>query len=173
MTVVQEVAKYLRSSERFAINFGTKAAADAVAVVENFSFAPQRFASRERPLSRFVLFAKPILETLGLEVLMPTSPKRKTWAADILRQLDGNAWTMIGMLADLADDCQRFVSEIDERELSPMAFAEHLQSFMLSIHRDYEQGGMWRHRKNTYVSRIMARIYHSTPRKYFFLRKAS
>lgn len=47
---------------------GAKAASEAIAAVTNFSFAPQRFSSREKPLSRFVMFATSIIECLSLEV---------------------------------------------------------------------------------------------------------
>ena len=45
--VVQEVAKYIRSSERFAALVESCASRqEAVAAVTNFSFAPQRFLRR-------------------------------------------------------------------------------------------------------------------------------
>ena len=48
-----------RSSERFAALVGSCASRqEAVAAVPKFSFAPQRFSSRERPLLRSVVFCK-------------------------------------------------------------------------------------------------------------------
>ena len=152
--VVQETAKYIRSSERFALRVGAKAAAEAVAVVSNFSFAPQRFGSRERPLSRFVMFAKPLLEALALEVAVPTCASRKAWAQSILRQLDSGAWCMIAMLADLADDCSRFVWKLDEKRVDPMEFVECLKQFREHLTEEYIRGRMWL-RAETYTRRVM------------------
>ena len=154
-TVVQEVAKYIRSSERFALSVGVKAHSEAVAAVTNFSFAPQRFASRERPLTRFVLFAKAVIEALGFEAAVPTSKSRQKWAVKILAELDGPTWTMIGMLADLSDDCARFVALLDERELDPIDFATALQDFLKHLDTEYVQGHMWLRRKGTYTKRVM------------------
>ena len=60
-SVVQEVAKYIRSSERFAALVTAKHASETRTELANFSFAPQRFSSRDRPLSRFVVCSKVIL----------------------------------------------------------------------------------------------------------------
>ena len=37
---------------------------------------------------------------------------------------------MIGMLADLSDDCLRFVRLVEEREADPIRFARRLEDFM-------------------------------------------
>ena len=154
-TIVQEVAKYIRSSERFAMRLGAKAAEEAVAAVSNFSFAPQRFHSRERPMTRFVLFARAILEVLALEVHVPTSPERKKWAANILKELTGETWAIIGMMADLSDDCARFVAHLDERLLDPMDFAQDCISFIKHLEDEYIHGRMWLRKKDTYTKRVM------------------
>ena len=137
-TVVQEVAKYIRSSPRFASAFRGKveSSESMVAAVENFSFAPQRFASKERPLTRFVLFAGPVLEILGTEVHSPTSASRKQWAQKILRKLDRVAWCTIGMLADLADDCYSFVARTDSKTLDALDFAVMLEEFLDMLQKD-------------------------------------
>jgi hypothetical protein len=57
-SVVQEVAKYIRHSDRFAAIVSAKQASATHAELKNFSFAPQRFSSRDRPLSRFVVCAE-------------------------------------------------------------------------------------------------------------------
>ncbi len=54
-TVVQELASFLRHSQRFQLRFGANAHQEAMAAVRNFDFAPQRFSSTERPLTRFLL----------------------------------------------------------------------------------------------------------------------
>ena len=55
-------------------------------------------------MGRFVLFGGAVMQVLALEVEAPSSKERKKWAADILRELTGQTWVLIGMLADFADD---------------------------------------------------------------------
>ena len=154
-TIVCEVAKYIRSSERFAMRVGSKAAEGMVAALQNFSFAPQRFASRERPLTRFVVFGKAVMECLSLEVCIPTSPERAKWAARIMKELDGQTWVMIGMLADLSEDCMAYVRKLDEREVDPVEAACALEDFIAMLKREYVAGRMWQRRGGTYIARVM------------------
>ena len=153
-SVVQEVAKYARHSERFAARLTAKQASAAVAALSNFSFAPQRFSSRERPLTRFCVFAESILEALALEVTVPTSKERKQWAQRILQKLDTSAWVCISMLADLADDCSQFCRTCDERRLDPVQFWQEYRAFRDFLKREYVQGGMWM-RANTHAHRML------------------
>jgi len=159
-TAIQNVAKFLRSSPRFCGILGAKGAAEAIAVCENFSFAPQRFSSKDRPLSRFVLYAKPILEALALEVRQPVSPKRQRWARDILRKLDGAAWVAIGMLADLSDDCRALVAKLDCRTGDAIELHDTLDEFRTRLTKEYVQGAMWQ-RKDTY-SHVVAQMLRTT-----------
>ena len=152
--IVQDVAKYIRSSERFAGRVSSKSLTEAIATLENFSFAPQRFASKERPLTRFVMFAKSIMESLSLEVCIPTDAKRKAWAEDILKQLDGMAWTLIRMLADLSEDCTKFVRKLDERHLDPIEAAIALRDFGRMLREEYIRGDMWMRKAGTYTAHI-------------------
>ena len=126
-----------------------------MAALSIFSFAPQRFSSRDRPLSRFVLLSKSVLEASCLEVVCPTSTDRKKWAQQILRDLDTSAWLLIGMLADLADDCTRFVRKLDERRSDPVEFCDNLEAFRVHIKKEYIQGRMWL-RSDTYTERMVA-----------------
>ena len=92
--VVPEVAKYIRSSGRFAaLVSGLASRQEAVAAVTKFSFAPQRVSSKELPLSRFVVFASSIMEALAVEVETPTSKPRSEWAAGAA---EADAWGMLG-----------------------------------------------------------------------------
>jgi len=59
--VVHNVAKYVRSSDRFVARLHAKENYEAIEALSNFSFAPQRLSSRDRPLSRFVAFTGPSL----------------------------------------------------------------------------------------------------------------
>ena len=153
--VVQEVAKYVRSSERFAMTVGAKAAEGLIAELENFSFAPQRFSSRDRPLTRFVVFGVAVMEALALEVDIPTSAERAKWARSLLRQLTSETWCVIGMLADLCDDCARFVHRLDVRTLDPIQAAVVLEEFRTMLRAEYIQGDMWRRRTATFTARVM------------------
>ena len=101
--IVQDVAMFLRSSSRFSLRFSSNAREDILAALSNFSFAPQRFSSKERPLTRIFLFGRSIMLVLGLEVISPTSKARKDWAYQILTRLQGSTWLLIGMLADLSE----------------------------------------------------------------------
>eukprot|EP00969_Alexandrium_andersonii_P095846 4232796-Alexandrium_andersonii.AAC.1 len=60
-TIVEEVAKFLRSSESVRQRFGKQAQEEALAAVSNFSFAPQRWTSKERSFSAFVLFGSAVM----------------------------------------------------------------------------------------------------------------
>jgi hypothetical protein len=153
-TIVCEVAKFLRSSSRFALRFEARAREGCINAVCNFDFAPHRFSSKERPLTRFVMFAETILVTLGLEVTAPTSKDRCNWALKILQQLQGPTWLLIGMWADLAEDAAKFVRLCDSRDLDPIAFAENLSKFMTFVQREYVDGGMWSRQTGTYVKHI-------------------
>ena len=153
-TVVCEVAKFLRSSSRFELRFQAKAREGILTAVSNFDFAPQRFSSKERPLTRCVLYAEAVLITLGLEVTAATSQERAQWALEILRQLQGPTWLLIGMLADLAEDAAKFVRLFDRRDIDPIAFAQHLSNFVAYVQREYVNGGMWLRRTGTYAKRI-------------------
>ena len=68
---MQDVATFLRSSSRFSLRFSSKAREDILAALSNFSFAPQRFSSKERPLTRIVLVCRSTMLVLGLEVISP------------------------------------------------------------------------------------------------------
>lgn len=156
--IVQEVAKYIRSSERFAARVGAKAADEVVASVENFSFAPQRFSSKERPLTRFVVFVQPLMECLALEVCIPTSSARKKWSIAILEELNGKTLTMIAMLADLSDDCSRFIRKLDEREIDPVRAALALEEFLNLLRVEYVRGDMWLRREGTFAARMQEKL---------------
>jgi hypothetical protein len=147
-------AKYVWSSDRFASRLHAKERDEAIAALSNFSFAPQRFASRDKPLSRFVAFAGPVIEVLALEVVDPTSSTRKEWAQRILRKLDSAAWCMIGMMADLADDCIRVTRALDSQRLDPVKFWKMLTEFRRQLKSEYVEGRMWL-RLDTYTARIV------------------
>ena len=89
----------------------SRSEADAISSLQNFSFAPQRFSSRERPLTRFVAFSKAVMEPLVLESHCETQ-KRADWASGILKKLNGSTWVLIGMLADLSEDLASRVSSV-------------------------------------------------------------
>jgi hypothetical protein len=129
---VQDVAMFLRSSSRFSLRFSSKAREDILAALSNFSFAPQRFSSKERPLTRIVLFGRSIMLVLGLEVVSPTSKQRKDWALQILRELTSTTWLLIGMLADVSEDYAISLRHWDERHMPSPSPADFPSSWMSS-----------------------------------------
>ena len=151
---MQEVGKFLRSSSRFELRFGSKAREEAVEAVLNFDFAPQRFCSKERPMTRGVHFARSVMLVLGLEVAAPTSPERRKWAQALVQKMDGPFWMLLGMLADLAEDCAIFIRKFDEKYLDAMSFQAHLARFLEYLSREYVQGGMWLRPASTYSAKI-------------------
>ena len=67
--VVCEVAKFLRSSSRCSLRFEAATREGILTAISNFDFAPQRFAPKQRPLTRFVMYAEAVLTTLGTEAI--------------------------------------------------------------------------------------------------------
>ena len=64
------------------------------------------------------------MECLALEVCLPTDRQRAQWAANIMQQLNGETWRLIGMLADLSDDCLSFLRQFDVKTLNPVDAVE-------------------------------------------------
>ena len=90
-----------------------------------------------------------------MEVCIPTSTERAKWASRIMKELSGETWIMIGMLADLSDDCMMYVRKLDEREVDPVEAACALEEFIAMVQREYVAGRMWRRRDGTYIARVM------------------
>ena len=151
--VVQEVAKYLRHSERFAQIAQAKADQQEIHVLANFAFAPHRFGSIERPLSRFLVLGKSVLEALAFDYEFHSQQSRRTWAQQILRQLQGETWLLIGMMADLADDCLRFIHKLDVGSLDAISCIGEVLAFEHHLRKEYLEGGMWRRQAGTYARR--------------------
>ena len=101
-TLVQDLARCLKNADRFRQRFQSRQQDDIMESVTSFSFAPQRFASLECPLGRFVLHADSAMLVLADEVEWPSKPTRRQWAVDILERLRPPVWVLIGMFADLA-----------------------------------------------------------------------
>jgi hypothetical protein len=57
-----------------------------------------------------------------------------------MKSLDGAAWTLIAMLADLSDDCTRFLRRLDRRHLDPVTAAEAIVDFKEALIKDYING---------------------------------
>ena len=89
VTLAEDVAKYLRSSDRFKQRFNVVEQRELLAVVTNFSFAPQRWSSVTNSTCRMALFMTSVMTTIGLEVLLPTSNKRRQWATDLVAKMNG------------------------------------------------------------------------------------
>ena len=91
---------------------------------------------------------------LGLEVISPTSKAQKDLAYQILRQLQGSTWLLIGMLADLSEDCAVCLRLWDEQHCNVIAFASRLSKFMGDIKERYQEGGLWLLKKVHTQSRL-------------------
>ena len=105
-------------------------------------------------MTRGVHSARSVMLVLGLEVTAPTSPERRKWAQDLLHNMDGTFWTLVGMLADLSEDCAIFLRKFDEKYLDAISFQRHLGRFLAQLATEYEQGGMWLRRASTYSAKI-------------------
>ena len=105
-------------------------------------------------MTRGVHFARSVMLVLGLEVTAPTSPKRRKWASELVQKMDGPFWTLVGMLADLSEDCAIFLRRFDEKYLDAISFQGHLARFLDHLSKEYEQGGMWLRRASTYSAKI-------------------
>lgn len=160
--VVRPVAEFLRHSQRFQLRFSARAQEEALAAISNFSFAPQRFSSIERPMARFVLYSRAVMETLSQEYHCPTSPARAKWAKAILSKLTGKTWVLIGMLADLSDDCNVFLRKYDTEHPDPILFAQNMAAFRERLKTEYVEGGMWLRREGTYCSKVAGMLKGST-----------
>jgi hypothetical protein len=95
------------------------------------------------------------MECLALEVCSPVSRDRAQWASNIMQQLSGETWCMIGMLADLAEDCMGLVRRMDDATLDPVTAAQAIDDFKVMVTREYVSGNMWMRREATYTARIM------------------
>jgi hypothetical protein len=58
------------------------------------------------------------------------------------------------MLADLSDDCTRFVRKFDESRLDPVKAAIALNDFDTMLRNQYVGGDMWLRKEGTYAARI-------------------
>ena len=159
---MQEVGKFLQTSSRFELRFGSKAREEAMAAVSNFGWAPQRFCSTERPMTRSVHFARPVMLALGLEVTAPTSPERRKWAQALVSNMDGSFWMLVGMLADLSENCTIFLRKFDEKFLDGICFQARLARFMEHLSTEYEKGGMWLRKASTYSAKIAQMLETTT-----------
>ena len=75
------------------------------------------------------------MEALAAEVEAPTSKQRSQWAAGLLKQMNGEFWVTVGMLADLSDDCVSFIRQIDKTRIDACEFATALETFCTFMKR--------------------------------------
>ena len=68
---------------------------------------------------------------------------------------DGKMWLLIGMLADLSDDCMTFVRALDAQALNPITLIRALTDFRGRIRREYIDGRMWLRHHGTYTRRVI------------------
>ena len=145
-TIVREVAKLLKTSDRFRQRPQSRQQDDIMQSVTSFSFAPQRFASLECPSGRFVLHAERVMLVLAGEVEWPSTPERRQWAFYIVERLRPPVWVLIGMLADLADDCVAFLRHWDQAAPDAITASTIVEGFQVYLRREYMEGTMWQRR---------------------------
>ncbi len=81
------------------------------------------------------------------------SAARAQWAGKILSESTGPTWLLLGMLADLSEDCAKLVRLFDKQDVDAMHCMVHADDFICMLHREYVEGAMWR-RRGTYSDKI-------------------
>ena len=75
------------------------------------------------------------------------------WGQQILRRLHGETWLLIGMMADLADDCLRFIHKLDVGSLDAISCVGEALAVEHHLRKEYLEGGMRRRQAGTYARR--------------------
>lgn len=126
------VAKWLSTSGIASSYFKDEERADAVAVLENLSWAMQRFDSRKRPLSRICLRLKQVFGCLAS--LAESKQKHASECKKLLESLSGphtNRLVLAAMLADVAWEHSAWVHSGDYNDPCPVALEAAQEKFFL------------------------------------------
>ena len=111
------ISNMLRNSTRFRTVFREKQQEDALSVLENLGWAPQRMSSRARPYGRTSLRLHALLAALAEEA---EHGHEKDLALSNLQQIASYKRLMlIGLLADLTHEHQRLVHETGTSDPDP------------------------------------------------------
>ena len=123
----------------------------AVARLRDLQFAPQRHASVQKPLGRFVLLVDAVLAT-AQEVLVArtrTSPEAVS-ASDLLSFIDSENYMTMAMMADAGDELLILVRFVDANAFDPGALPGEVATFLarldaLFLRRGATRSGYTRH----------------------------
>lgn len=126
------VAKWLSTSDICAAHFKDEERADAVSVLENLSWAMQRFDSRKKPLARICLRLQQVFGALAS--VAESKHKMAADARKLLESLSGdhtNRLVLAAMLADLCWEHSAWVHFGDFTDPCPVALEAAQDKFFL------------------------------------------
>ena len=118
-------------------------AADGVALCTNFGWAPQRFASRARPMARVARRWDAIFDSLAKEVASASTAKRRDIAQYFLQELGGvNAPGLLlgGMLTDISVEHYQWVAGGDKNDPDPTTVSDRAKLFLQRLGVLFHQG---------------------------------
>ena len=139
------LAKFLSTSEvyRRRCADAQSSAANGVSLCENFGWAPQRFASRARPLAREARRWDAIWDSLATEAGSASKSKRRENARYYLQELGGaNAPRLLlgGMLTDISVEHYHWVAGGDKNDPDPTTVTDRANLFLQRLHVLFDQG---------------------------------
>ena len=166
------LAKFLSTSEVYRRRCADAqlSADDGVSLCENFGWAPQRFASRARPLARVARRWDPIWDSLATEAGSASNSQRRLYARYYLQELGGvNAPRLLlgGMLTDISVEHYKWVAGGDKNDPDPTTVTERANLFLHRLRALFDKGTILT-LEETYtgeVLRFLRRgkiVYHGT-----------
>ena len=149
------VAKFLSTSDVFRRRFGDSLLKSTVAWVQNFGWAPQRYTSRSRPLSREARRWDPIFESLCEEAGSAGERGQNAW--HLVRELSGvNSPRLLlgGMLTDIAVEHYDWVAGGDKLHPDPTTATDRANLFLDRLGLLFDEG-MVLTMADTYTGSVM------------------
>ena len=149
------VAKFLSTSDVFRRRFGDSLLRTTVSWVQNFGWAPQRYTSRSRPLSREARRWDPIFESLCEEA--GSANERGLIAWHLVRELGGvNSPRLLlgGMLTDIAVEHYGWVAGGDKQHPDPTTATDRANLFLDRLSLLFDEG-MVLTMADTYTGSVM------------------
>ena len=135
------VAKFLSTSDVFRRRFGDSLLRSTVSWIQNFGWAPQRYTSRSRPLSREARRWEPIFESLCEEA--GSAGERGQIAWHLVRELGGvNSPRLLsgGMLTDIAVEHYDWVAGGDKQHPDPTTATDRANLFLDRLSLLFDEG---------------------------------
>ncbi len=138
------LANFLSTSDVFRRRCGdAQQMASGIPLCLNFGWAPQRYASRARPLAREARRWEAIWDSLAEEAGSASVAKRRAIAQHFLRELGGqNAPRLLlgGMLTDISVEHYEWVAGGDKADPDPSTAAERAELFLHRLEVLFGQG---------------------------------